>query len=237
MNQQKITTLTCPPCSKDTGVSRPVGKLGVTYQCAVCTTEWSDGLLMPGRMSALFARWLHRRESRQREDDHFDLDRIAGRMLGDYRQAVAGGAAGEELAQILTGIAGCELAMSRTNPAMGWGGEPDEDGGTVGESARSSGLLVLEIAAATSLGALNCYSGPPAPPFADEPEVVAALRDFAVTHSGAGLDQLWRAVVEVIGGQAAEVLVPLMVAHGHTPSREERDRGDQVPEGQADGAT
>lgn len=178
---------------------------------------------------ARLTRWLARRRA---ERDHFALDRAAGHMLADYRRAVERGDSREVLAGILTGVAGCELAMSRTNPAMGWGMEPDEDGCTVGESSRRSGLLVLELARCAA-------SGPIPAAFTVSPELASGglqhiLAGVALAYAGCSpdpvtgaaapggpvpvgelLDDLWHVVVDVIGAQAAEVLVPLMAAHGH----------------------
>jgi hypothetical protein len=182
------------------------------------------------------------REAKRRENDHFALDEVAGHMLTDYAQAVAEGAGRDVLAQILTGLAGCELAMSRTNPAMGWGEEADEEGYTVGHSARLSGLLLLEIADAVRLWPL--YGGPTAPPFAGHETIAAALDALGRSYNAAGLNRtsnlmletpvgqrlsdLWHATPGVIGSQAAEILVPLMHAHGHTPVWETTDSDDPV---------
>jgi hypothetical protein len=170
-------------------------------------------------------------------DHHFALDRTAGHMLGDYQRAIAEGASRQTLAEILTGLAGCELAMSRTNH-VGWGTDRDEDGFTVGESCRWSGLLVQEIAYCAGdepSDGLPEYRGVRAFEFQTE-QIAEALTRLALSYRGraantAGnlgvpgeppsvgqaLDLLWHTVAAVIGGQAAEVLVPLMVAHGHDP--------------------
>ncbi|MGH4020982.1 MAG: hypothetical protein ACRDT0_17510 [Pseudonocardiaceae bacterium] len=166
--------------------------------------------------------WVRRRLP-SHATDHGDLDRIARGMLADYRAAVADGAPRGLLAEILTGLAGCELAMARTNPAMGWEC-------TVGESARRSGLLLLEVAAAVGGGPgwdpaggefwMRVRAGEfGVGPVADALDGVAATA-VESTHAaglGAAYDELWHAVVAVVGGQAAEVLVALMRAHGHDP--------------------
>lgn len=177
------------------------------------------------------------RAAKRYEDDHFALDEVTGHMLNDYRQAVADEADREVLAQILTGLAGCELAMSRTNPAMGWGQEPDDEGYTVGHSARLAGLLLLEIADTARLSSL--YGGNTALPFAGHDEICDALRALGRSYNaeelnrgsdflleapvGQRLNDLWHLLPNVIGSQAAEVLVPLIKAHGHTPVWESDD--------------
>lgn len=164
--------------------------------------------------------WLRR----PHRHDHFALDGVAYRMLGDYQHAVASGDA--NLANILTGIAGCALAMSRTNEAMGWNPDPTPDEPSVAESSRLSGLLVLEISycavEGTGYREVRCRE-------LDTETVAAALRALAVAYHaeaaghlltptvGQCLSDLWHAVVEVIGGQAAESLVPLMIAHRYNP--------------------
>lgn len=171
-----------------------------------------------------------RLRQRSAERDHFALDRTAGHMLDDYRCAVKEGESREVLAEILTGLAGCELAMSRTNPVMGWGLEPDKDGCTVGESARRSGLLVQELAYAAGdieyrgVRAFEFQWGDIAHSLTD---VALAYREWAPNPRGnlgtpdepvpvgQRLDELWHVMVGAIGGQAAEVLAPLMAAHSH----------------------
>lgn len=151
------------------------------------------------------------------ESDHHLLDAIAGRMLGDYAAAVAGGAPREELADILTGIAGCELAMSRTMAAMGWDPEPAPGEPVLAESARLSGLLVQEVAYAAAEG--QGYRGVRCREL-DTTPIGEALRGLALAYDvepvsvGRRLSEVWQAVAGVIGGQAAEALVPLMAAHG-----------------------
>ena len=150
-------------------------------------------------------------KQRRAERDYVSLDRVAGHLINDYRRAVQEGAPCQVIAEILTGLAGCEFAMSRTNPAMGWGTESDADGCTVGESCRRSGLLLLELAYVV---------GDDEDPVEFQQGVIAeALQKAAVAYRddpvmvGQRLDELWHAVVDVIGGQAAEVLLPLMLAH------------------------
>lgn len=107
--------------------------------------------------------------------------------------------------------------MSHMISAMGWGMDPD-DGWTGGDSCRNSGLLVLEIAQCAAAGIRYvvadpltwerhsaCFEGL-AKAFVEDPASV-----------GERLSDVWRAVAGEIGGQAAEVLVPLMHAHGFDP--------------------
>jgi hypothetical protein len=169
---------------------------------------------------------------RRAERDYVELERVASHMWGAYQDAVEHDAPRQELAGILRGLAGCELVMAQLNPAMGWGLEVDEDGCTVGESARRAGLLLLEVASAAGddeyrgVRAVELQCGVIAQALGD---VAVAYRGWVPnpwgTHGGPGepvpvgqrLGELWHAVVEVIGGRAAEVLAPLMEAHGHHP--------------------
>lgn len=154
------------------------------------------------------------REPRARRD-YFAMDALAARVVRDYQRAVAADADRAELASILTGLAGCELSMSCLQ-ALGWGPEPLPDGRELSEAIRTAGLLLLEVAACAAEG--DRYRGVRAREF--ETELVAgALRVLALSYArgegvGPALDGVGRAVVPVIGGQAAECLVPLMTAHG-----------------------
>jgi hypothetical protein len=187
------------------------------------------------------ARWDQRRAGH----DYCAVDHVAGHLFRDYAQAVHNGSPRRVLAEILTGLAGCELALSRLNPAMGWGMDADEDGCTVGESARRGGLLVQEISYAAGE---DDYRGVRAVEFQCD-DIAEDLRNVTLAYRGwvlnprgnlgaptdsvpvgQRLGELWHVVVEVIGGQAAEVLVPLMDAHGYDPYQRDCDKhhGDTV---------
>jgi len=81
-----------------------------------------------------------------------ELGGIAGTMLVDYQVAAADGAPREVLASILTGLAGCHLAMSRCIEAMDWDPRPQPGKPSHAEGTRLEGLLLLEIANAAVEG-------------------------------------------------------------------------------------
>lgn len=159
------------------------------------------------------------------EADYFTVAKVATRMLDDYRDAVVTGDSRIELGGILSGLAGCELAMSRACEAMGWNPDPTPAEPSVAESTRLSGLLTQEIAYCAAEG--QEYRGVRCRELETEP-VAEALRSLAVAYSrgegdpglpgvGQALSGLDHAVADVIHSQAAEVLVPLMIAHRYSP--------------------
>ena len=160
------------------------------------------------------------------EDDYYALDGIAARMLGNYTDLVSVGADRRELAKVLTGVAGCCLAMSRAVEAADLDDGPEPGRPTQAESDRLEGLLLQEIAYCVAEGIE--YRGVRCRELEAEP-ASAALRMLAVAYHGASaghlytppigqrLDELWHVAVDVIGGDAAECLVPLMIAHSYDP--------------------
>lgn len=164
------------------------------------------------------------------EDDHYTLDDIAGRMIGNYADLVSVGVDRRVLATVLTGLAGCQLAMSRAVEAA----DHDPDGPPLAECDRLAGLLIQEIAYCAAEGGeyrgvrcLELMTG----------DVAEALKWLALAYDGwvynpignlnpnpgsgptvgQRLDELWHAALDVIGGQAAECLVPLQIAHSYNP--------------------
>jgi hypothetical protein len=174
------------------------------------------------------------------EDDHFALDAVCGRMLDDYRTAAARPQVyNDELADILTGLAGCNLAMSRTNRAMGWNPDPTPEEPEHAESVRLAGLLLQEVAYCAAEG--GEYRGVRCWELGAEP-ITEAFRLLAFAYAGEtaqsggvlnrferwddnpaapsvgqALSDLWHAVLPVIHSQAAECLIPLMIAHSYDP--------------------
>ncbi len=102
--------------------------------------------------------WAKRRVARETINDILyepDLDELGGvaaRMLADYRLAVEQRRPREELSWILTGLAGCELAMSRCYNGLDAPTSVDLAG-----SLYLSGLLVLELSHAA--GESRSYRG------------------------------------------------------------------------------
>lgn len=175
-------------------------------------------------MSALLTRirdWMRP----SHEADYFTVEKVAGRMLGDYQDAVASGDGRVELGHILTGIAGCELAMSRAVRAMGWNPDPTPEEPEHAEAVRLSGLLLQEIAYCAAEG--KAYRGVRCRELETGP-VGEALRALAIAYSrgegdpglpgvGQAMSGLCHVLRGVLGGQASEVLVPLMIAHRYSP--------------------
>lgn len=169
-------------------------------------------------------RWTHKRET-----DYFDLTRIACRTLGDYVDAVDSAASRHELATILTGLAGCELAVSRAEPLMAWliSDDPAQGDPTITQGqenaieTRASGLMLLEIANCALQGAEWQH---PALWHGGNVPLHNALRDLAVVYGQCekpgdmtgevDVDIAW-ALHALCDVQPTEILATLMRAHGH----------------------
>jgi len=185
------------------------------------------------RIAARVLAWRDRRAepipASQSLDDAITLGEIAGRMLRDYQAAVAGGASPETLGEILTGIAGCELAASRCYVAAGW--DPDREPGRLshGWETRLAGLLMQEVGycAAEGIG----YRGVRAREFERAP-IAEALRNLALAYAKWAplptadlrpaeqpvpverrLDELVNAGLPIMGGPPVELVAALANAH------------------------
>lgn len=168
-------------------------------------------------------------------DDACELGAIASRMTIDYRVAVCHGADGQVLAEILTGIGGCDLAAARCYSAGGWNPDPEPDRPSHAEDTRLAGLLAQELGYAAGEG-LD-YRGPRAFEFATE-QLAAALRNVALAYGGwvahphgvlgepadggpvsveHRLDELSTVLwwLPMTGGQTLETLAGLASAHRH----------------------
>lgn len=170
-------------------------------------------------------RWTHKRET-----DYFDLSRIACRTMGDYVDAVDCAASRHELATILTGLAGCELAMSRAEPLMAWliSDDPAQGDPTITQGQenaiemRRSGLILLEVAHCAAQG--NEWDQSLLWRTTQNVPLHNALRDLAVAYGQCekpgdmtgevDVDIAW-ALHALCDVQPTESLGALMRAHGH----------------------
>lgn len=150
-------------------------------------------------------------------DDHTELGWQAGRVLDAYA------ADPEQRRAALEAWAGLELARARTHWLLTGGPDPnpDEDGRDVADSIRSSGLLLWHLATALD------------PDRAEPPDLAVTTRDLGRSAAlvlehiwfggpnsdrlGTRLADLYAATEPVIGGQAAEVLAPLVAIHNGPP--------------------
>lgn len=199
-----------------------------------------------------FLRWMDRRaERRSLAGEHHiadagELGAIAARMTVDYRVGVAQGADRRVLAQVLTGIGGCDLAASRCYAAAGWDPFPRVGEPSHAESTRLAGLLCQEVAYAAAEG--TGYRGVRAVEYQTGP-IAAALREVALAYAGWApkphgslgasgepvsveqrLDELLHVVLEVTRGQAVETLAALTAAHrrGRAPAATLLDPGTRT---------
>lgn len=151
----------------------------------------------------------------------------------DYEAAVASCASREVLASILTGLAGCHLAMSGYYEAMGRNPRPrpGKSGPSHAEGTRLEGLLLLEVsfAAATEGG----YCGVRTVELFHREPIRDALRNVALAFDawepkaragnlgtpgepvsvGQRLDELILAAVPVTGHRHTKTLASLAHAH------------------------
>ena len=164
--------------------------------------------------------WAKRRVARETINDILyepDLDELGGvaaRVMADYRLAVEQRRPREELSWILTGLAGCELAMSRCYNGLDVPTSVDLAG-----SLYLSGLLVLELSHAA--GASHSYRGVRAVEFRNAQlanalgAVALAYGDWPSESSGMSLghclDELIPLAVDC--GVLAETLSSLVHAH------------------------
>lgn len=156
-------------------------------------------------------------------DDVRTLGAITGSMIVDYRVAVARDEPRENLARILTGIAGCDLAAS-CFCAAGWDPYPRPDEPSHAEATRLGGLIVLEVAYCAAEGL--AYRGVRAIEYQREP-IGEALRNVALAYVGmpgewvvsVRLRELMDAARVVAGGQALERLATLTDEHRRAEER------------------
>jgi hypothetical protein len=99
----------------------------------------------------LLPRLFKRTEHVTPEDDHFDLEDIACRLVESYANAVTDGCNRWGLSRIITGLAGCSLAQYCT-ASMAWGNDSDQDEWSVADTNKLSGLLLLAVAACADDG-------------------------------------------------------------------------------------
>lgn len=157
-------------------------------------------------------------------DDASTLGGKAASMTVDYRVAVARDEPRENLAWILTGIAGCDLAASACYHAAGWDPQPPPDGPSHAEATRLGGLIVQEVAYCAAEGME--YRGVRAIEYQRVP-IGEALRNVAIAYVGlpgewvvsVRLRELMDAARVVAGGQALETLATLAAAHREAEER------------------
>jgi len=151
--------------------------------------------------------WAKRRVARETINDILyepDLDELGGvaaRMLADYRLAVEQRRPCQELSWALTGIAGCELAMSRCHNGLDALTSVDLAG-----PLYLSGLLVLELSHAAGEGI--SYRGVRAVEFRTE-----SIAE--VMHSVARFYGIWELDPDNVSlGHCLDELIPLVVDRG-----------------------
>ena len=151
--------------------------------------------------------WAKRRVARETINDILyepDLDELGGvaeRMMTDYRIAVEQRRPREELSWILTGIAGCELAMSRCHNGLDAPTSVDLAG-----PLYLSGLLVLELSQAAGEGSF--YRGVRAVDFRTEP-IAEVMHSVALAYGA------WETKPHGVSlGRYLDELIPLAVDRG-----------------------
>lgn len=159
---------------------------------------------------------------------HYNLIRLESGMLASYEAAVSPNtrAPKARLSAIILGVAGCEFASSRILLSAGEGRYPCDSGIPHPETARRAALLLQEVSYCLAEG--DGYLGVRCRELEKIPvaEVLQILARVAATVDdtedwyddlGAAYDLLWHAVVPYVGSAAADVLRPLMEAHGRSP--------------------
>ncbi len=151
--------------------------------------------------------WAKRRVARETINDILyepDLDELGGvadRMMADYRIAVEQRRPREELSWILTGLAGCELAMSRCHNGLDAPTSVDLAG-----PLYLSGLLMLELSHAAGEGSF--YRGVRAVEFRNT-QLANALGAVALVYGA------WPSESSGVSlGHCLDELIPLVQVRG-----------------------
>lgn len=152
------------------------------------------------------------------------LGEIAARRTVDYRMAVVQGAPREDLAWILLGIAGCDVAAASCYHAVRWDPRSSLAKVSHAEATRLGGLLVQEVAYCAAEGME--YRGVRAVEYQLEP-IGEALRNVALAYVGmpgewvvsVRLRELMDVAGDVARGQALETLAALADIHRRAEER------------------
>lgn len=173
--------------------------------------------------------WAKRRVARETINDILyepDLDELGGvaeRMMTDYRIAVGQRRPREELSWILTGIAGCELAMSRCYNGLDAPTSVDLAG-----PLYLSGLLVLELSHVAGEGSF--YRGVRAVEFRNA-QLANALGAVALAYgawpsgsSGVSLGHCLDDLIPFAVDRGVQVETLSVLVHAHFAVNEEAGR-------------